>query len=115
MTAAPGGAVPPGVQAERTALAWRRTALAVAVGALAAGRLLEPVLGPGGWALAVAGVPAAAGIAVAGGRRARAWAGVLDREDASSARPPGPGGLLLAAVALGTVVLGAAALVLLLG
>lgn len=115
MSPAPGDAVPPGVQPERTALAWRRTALAVAVGALAAGRLLEPVLGSGAWALTMIGVPAAAGIAVAGGRRSRAWADLLDREAEKPATPTGPGGGLLACVALGALVLGVAALVLLLG
>ncbi|WCI09240.1 DUF202 domain-containing protein [Arthrobacter sp. OVS8] len=47
-----------GLQPERTALAWRRTALAVAVGSLAALRILPEVLGL--WAL----VPAALGAAV---------------------------------------------------
>ena len=48
-----------GLQAERTALAWRRTALAVAVASLAALRILPEVLGS--WAL----IPAAliAGVA----------------------------------------------------
>lgn len=115
MTTAPGEDVPPGVQPERTALAWRRTALAVAVGALAAGRLLEPVLGPDAWVLTTVGVPAAAAIAVAGGRRARAWADVLDREAEATAPPAGPGGGLLAGVALAALVLGTVALLLVLG
>lgn len=44
-----------GLQPERTALAWRRTALAVAVASLAALRILPEVLGS--WAL----IPAALG------------------------------------------------------
>jgi putative membrane protein len=113
VTAADGPApdpAPPGVQPERTALAWRRTALAVAVGSLAAGRLLEPVLGPGAWVLTLVGVPAAGGIAAAGARRARAWAGVLD----GPGTRPGPGGGLLAGVTAAVVVLGGAALALVL-
>ena len=47
-----------GLQPERTALAWRRTALAVAVASLAALRILPEVLGL--WAL----IPAALGAGV---------------------------------------------------
>lgn len=47
-----------GLQPERTALAWRRTALAVAVGSLAALRILPEILGL--WAL----IPAALGACV---------------------------------------------------
>lgn len=45
-----------GLQPERTALAWRRTALAVAVASLAALRILPEVLGL--WALIPAGLGA---------------------------------------------------------
>jgi hypothetical protein len=48
-----------GLQPERTALAWRRTALAIAVGALVGARILSRPYGA--WAL----VPGAAGLALA--------------------------------------------------
>ncbi|MDQ4214348.1 DUF202 domain-containing protein [Microbacterium capsulatum] len=50
-----------GMQPERTALAWRRTALALLIGAIAAVRILPELLGE--WAL----IPAGAGAAVAVG------------------------------------------------
>lgn len=43
----------PGMQPERTALAWRRTSLALLVGSLAACRILPELLGA--WALVLAG------------------------------------------------------------
>ncbi|WP_349628269.1 DUF202 domain-containing protein [Cellulomonas hominis] len=102
------GATPPGVQAERTTLAWHRTALSLAVGALAAGRVLEPVTGAWVWALAVTGALVAGALGWAGGRRSRAWALVLAGGHGSPAvRAPGAG--LLAAAALGSLVLGGAA------
>lgn len=108
----PDEAAPPGVQPERTSLAWQRTALALAVGSLAAGRLLEPTTGPVIWVLAAAGVLAAGALGFAGGRRAHRWAEALAGGDGLA-----PGGRLLAAAALGTLLLGltGAALVLVLG
>ncbi|MEW1955464.1 DUF202 domain-containing protein [Terrabacter sp. NPDC080008] len=46
----------PGLQPERTALAWRRTALSVTVGSLVALRVLPPELGPIGYAVSVLGL-----------------------------------------------------------
>jgi putative membrane protein len=101
----PGAA--PGAQPERTALAWRRTALALAAGALVGGRVLEPWLGPLVWLPVAVGVLAAVALARAGGRRAARWSAVLDAS--SDARVPGGGPL--AVTAAGAVVLGGAALV----
>lgn len=62
----------PGLQPERTRLAWRRTVAALTLAALVSLRLLPPALGT--WALAVAwaGVLAAGGLWVAAARRGAA-------------------------------------------
>lgn len=46
----------PGLQPERTGLAWQRTCLSLLVGSLAAMRVLPPALGPWSLLLALAGV-----------------------------------------------------------
>ncbi|MCI1018516.1 DUF202 domain-containing protein [Microbacterium sp. C5A9] len=47
----------PGLQPERTELAWRRTALALGIGSLVSMRILTAVLGDAAWVLCgVAGV-----------------------------------------------------------
>lgn len=61
----------PGLQAERTSLAWRRTALSVAVGSLVALRVLPPQLGPTGYAVAVLGLLWSVDLAVTARRRYR--------------------------------------------
>lgn len=85
----------PGLQPERTDLAWRRTVLAIAVGALVSLRLLPSVLGP--WSLGIGLV----GLLLAGA----SW--VLARRRAmlvrvalltTSAPLPGAGLLLLVAI-----------------
>lgn len=53
-----------GVQAERTLLAWRRTALALAIGDAVAARYLFDALGWWGVALGVVGVAVCAAVAV---------------------------------------------------
>ena len=102
----------PGLQPERTALAWRRTALSVAVGSLAAGRLLEPLLGGVGWVLAAAGITLGIGMALAARRRAavinRALAATGDLRE-------GPGAGLLAGAAVVAVLVGVVGLVVAVG
>ncbi|WP_432506092.1 DUF202 domain-containing protein [Kineococcus arenarius] len=60
-----------GLQVERTALAWRRTALALVVVSLGAARLLPQQLGAGAVVLGVVGAVAGASVHVLATRRAR--------------------------------------------
>lgn len=105
-------AADPGLQPERTALAWRRTLLALAVAALVSVRVLPPVLG--GWTAAtgLAGVLVAGVLWAAAARRSRRSAAAFPHD-----RGAMPGGALLAATALltaGGAVLGLLRLVVLL-
>lgn len=61
----------PGLQPERTELAWRRTTLALTVGALVALRLLPPALGSWSISVGLAGLVLAILIWVLARRRAR--------------------------------------------
>jgi hypothetical protein len=79
----------PGLQPERTELAWRRTALAVGVGSLVALRLLPASLGDPWWVLVgVGGVLVAGWIWIHGRRRLRAAQEVL-RTDVGGGLLPG--------------------------
>jgi putative membrane protein len=98
----------PGLQPERTALAWRRTALSLAIGSLAAGRLLEPELGGVSWLLAAVGAALGLTLLYAGGRR-RAVIDRALRTDRDLTAGPGAG--LLAAASVVGVVVGVVALV----
>jgi len=86
----------PGLQPERTALAWRRTALTIAVGAVVSFRLLPPVLGLWSIGVGVAGLLLSAaswilaGWILAGRRVRRVQQALL-----SSSRPLPGGGLPL--------------------
>lgn len=92
-----------GLAAERTRLAWRRTALGLAAGSAAAGRLLQDVAGPVAWGVAVAGLVAAGAVLLAAGRR-RGWLLATRRGDR-------PGGRLVTVCAGAVALLGACALV----
>lgn len=97
----------PGLQPERTALAWRRTGLAVAVGAIAGTRLLAPRLGAGALVVGAIGLGLAVLLVIGSTRRARrAEACLLQDGNLVS----GPGGRLIAAVCIACTSLGVAAL-----
>jgi uncharacterized membrane protein YidH (DUF202 family) len=94
----------PGLQPERTALAWRRTALTLAVGAVVSFRLLPPVLGAWSIGVGAAGLLLSATTWILAGRRAhRVQRALLD------AAGPLPGGglpLLLTLIVTGCAMLG---------
>lgn len=86
----------PGLQLERTALSWRRTALALTVGPLVAARVLAPELGALSVLAAVGGVALGGYIALASSARYRA----IHRRLTGEAGPgPMPGAALLAVLA----------------
>ncbi len=88
----------PGLQPERTELAWRRTSLAIGVGSLVALRLLPTALGHAAWVfVGLAGLLMAAFMSFAAHRRARAVNVVLLRAGGRAALP---GGALLGILAL---------------
>ena len=89
----------PGLQPERTALAWQRTSLALAIAAIAAGRGLLPFLGL--WCIVVSavGVAFALVLYVRSTRRYRAIHSHLTTVDAATL----PTGARLIAATAGTV------------
>ena len=94
----------PGLQPERTTLAWRRTALSLAVGAVVSFRLLPPVLGLWSLAVGVAGLLLSAATWMSAGRRARAVQGALLRS--SNPLPGGGLPLLLTLIVTSAAALG---------
>lgn len=86
-----------GLQPERTALAWRRTGLALLATSLVAARALPQLLGPWAALLGLAGVIAAAALLLAIHRRYRDHQrSLIERGD----RSPVAGGRLIGAVTL---------------
>ncbi|WP_232667443.1 DUF202 domain-containing protein [Pseudonocardia sp. TRM90224] len=96
----------PGLQPERTWLAWRRTLLALAVGALVALRLLPPVLGTPAFWMSLVGLLLCGALWVLAGRRA-----ATGRRALLAGPLPLPGGGLLFAVAALVTAAGALGLV----
>ena len=93
-----------GLQPERTLLAWRRTAVALAVGAVVGARVLEPTLGVRALVAGLAGLVVALAVGLAGRRRFLRLARELD----TGGEALSPGGVLPAATSL-AVLLGAVA------
>lgn len=98
----------PGLQPERTALAWRRTGLAVAVGAFLGMRVLAPALGAGAVVVGLLGLALAALLVVGSTRRARRVEVALLQDGCLAS---GPGGRLVATVCIACTAVGVAALV----
>ena len=97
----------PGLQPERTALAWRRTGLALTVAALVAMRILPEVLGA--WAVVPAGLGLAAALWVLIAAHRRHVTAHRTLVDADTDRVPLPSGALPFAVAVLVVTGGVAA------
>ena len=98
-----------GTQAERTALAWRRTALSVAIGSLISLRVLPPQLGPLGYAVAALGLLWSLDLTLTARRRYRDGSRLLHEGAVAPARGvPAP---TLARTAAATGIVGLAALV----
>ncbi len=117
MTAAPdppsSSGAEPATQAERTALAWRRTALGVGTGAVVAARLVSPATGAGAYVLAILGGGAALVLFGTARSRYRAALEVLaDGGDRAEVSGPGLPAALLAGLAALTGLAGLAYVVL---
>ena len=81
-----------GLQPERTALAWRRTGLALTVGSLFGLRVLPPLLGPAAYVLAGLGVVASLAVLAAAHRRYRRVHRLLLAARQAGGPGGGPGG-----------------------
>ncbi|AJW80181.1 DUF202 domain-containing protein [Clavibacter michiganensis] len=102
----------PGLQPERTALAWRRTALALVAGSLLGLRVLPTLLGAAGLVVAAAGVVASVAVLATAHRRYRRVHLILTSASAGHGSTALPGGALPALVATLTACAGLAALAL---
>ncbi|GGF17237.1 DUF202 domain-containing protein [Subtercola lobariae] len=100
-----------GLQAERTALAWRRTGLSLALGSLAGARILSPVFGLTAYVLGLLGLAAAAFFMARADRRYRVAhrSLVATAGHPAGARLTSGGGLLIALSVFALIVGGVAA------
>lgn len=90
------------LQPERTALAWRRSVLAILIGSAAAMRIFPPVVGLWSLSIGIVGVLVSTALWVASAARLRR----IDRS--LRAERPLPGGLLLAMLAAAVMAAAAA-------
>ena len=98
----------PGLQPERTELAWRRTALALAIGSLISLRLFPEALGDARWVIpGLVGLVAAGALWMAARRRYRQTEAAIAAPGVSL--PDGRALIALAAVALAVGLVGLAA------
>lgn len=97
----------PGLQPERTGLAWQRTALSIGMGALVFARIEATVLGVWSWVFAGAGLAAAVLIGVWSRRRY-----AYTHRTLTAGRTRLADGLLLAVVSVVVAVAGVIALIL---
>lgn len=93
MTSVDGRPFDPGLQLERTALSWRRTALALTIGPLLAARVLAPDLGVLSVLAAVGGVALGLYVTLASSARYR---GMHRQLTGAVDQAPGPGATPLA-------------------
>jgi putative membrane protein len=113
VTGAPDQVFDDGLQAERTALAWRRTSLALGVAAVGAGRLAAPTLGVLAYTLAGIGMVQAASVGYRAARRYRAiHRSLTSHGNLSAVRA---GGLPMAVLAVSGAITGLLALTFVLG
>ena len=102
----------PGLQPERTGLAWQRTCLAFLAGSLVAMKILPPILGPWSLLLGVAGVLESVLLLFVVRRRYLRHHQILTAPDGPPARAPD--GFLPAALGATTLVAGLVSLALVL-
>ena len=102
----------PGLQPERTALAWRRTLLSLAAAFVAGSRILLDQLGPWSYALSAVGLAVVALLALFAERRYRVAHRHLTERDAASL--PHDGAVIAGVTSL-TMLVGLAALLFVLG
>jgi len=109
----PGHVFDAGLQAERTALAWRRTSLTMAVAAVGAGRLASLVIGAVAVAVAGLGLLQALWVSVSARRRYRlVHESLTSRGDLTDVSQ---GGLPIATLAASCLTVGLLALAFVLG